>query len=179
MSSLLQPVTYHHNIRKRINYSIACVHEWKHVFAQKYIPDISNKSNHIITDQIINLYLKCFLVNEYNPVCSILWKAVTSPETLLNGYSVKIMLYKTPSPNFIVLASSSRLLSFTEYIIPMVYTRSAAFDCVPVSKFLIIEIYPTPCSRRPTVHLQWLYVHNHKKFLLIFTSYFHLSFLLL
>ena len=33
----------------------------------------------------------------------ILWNAVTSPETVLNGYSFEIMLYKTPSPYFIVL----------------------------------------------------------------------------
>ena len=32
MSSLLQPVIYHHNIRQKINYSVARV---KHVFAQK------------------------------------------------------------------------------------------------------------------------------------------------
>ena len=29
---------------------------------------------------------------------NILWNAVMSHETVLNGYSVKIMLYKTPSP---------------------------------------------------------------------------------
>ena len=39
-------------------------------------------------------------------VMSILWNAVTSPETLLNAYSVKTMLYKTPPLYFIVLASS-------------------------------------------------------------------------
>ena len=53
MSSLLQPVIYHHNIRQKINYSIARV---KHVFAKKCmrfcIPDILNKSNSIITDKI-------------------------------------------------------------------------------------------------------------------------------
>ena len=36
--------------------------------------------------------------------CSILRKAVTSPETLFNDYSVKSMLYKTPPPYFILLA---------------------------------------------------------------------------
>ena len=44
MSSLLQPVIYHHNIRQKRNYSVARV---KHVFAQKCmrfcIPDILNK----------------------------------------------------------------------------------------------------------------------------------------
>ena len=53
MSSLLQPVIYHHNIRQKRNYSIARV---KHVFAKKCmrfcIPDILNKSNSIITDKI-------------------------------------------------------------------------------------------------------------------------------
>ena len=32
----------------------------------------------------------------YKGPTSILWNAVPSPATLLNGYSVKIMLYKTP-----------------------------------------------------------------------------------
>ena len=53
MSSLLQPVIYHHNIRQKRSYSIARV---KHVFAKKCtrfcIPDILNKSNSIITDKI-------------------------------------------------------------------------------------------------------------------------------
>ena len=52
MSSLLQPVIYHHNIRQKRNYSIARV---KHVFVKKCmrfcIPDILNKSNSIITDK--------------------------------------------------------------------------------------------------------------------------------
>ena len=52
MSSLLQPVIYHHNIRQKRNYSVARV---KHVFAQKCmrfcIPDILNKSSSIITDK--------------------------------------------------------------------------------------------------------------------------------
>ena len=34
-----------------------------------------------------------------------MWNAVTSPETLLNGYSVKTLSYNTLSPYFIVLAS--------------------------------------------------------------------------
>ena len=34
-----------------------------------------------------------------------MWNAMTSLETLLNGYSVKTVLYNTPPPNFIVLAS--------------------------------------------------------------------------
>ena len=53
MSSLLQPVIYHHNIRQKRSYSIARV---KHVFAKKCTrfctPDILNKSNSIITDKI-------------------------------------------------------------------------------------------------------------------------------
>ena len=52
-SSLLQPVIYHHNIRQKINYSVARV---KHVFAQKCmrfcIPDNLNKSSSLITDEI-------------------------------------------------------------------------------------------------------------------------------
>ena len=45
--------------------------------------------------------------SEYHtPLISILWNAVTSPETVLNGSSVARMLYTTPSPYFIVLASS-------------------------------------------------------------------------
>ena len=77
MSSLLQPVIYHYNIRQKTNYSIAQV---KHVFAQKCmrfcIPDILNKSSCIITDKTkthsrkgFSVYLKCFLVNEYNSIC--------------------------------------------------------------------------------------------------------------
>ena len=76
MSSLLQPVIYHHNIRQKINYSATLV---KHVFAQKCmrfcIPDILNKSSSIITDKIKThsrkgflVYLKCFLVNAYNSI---------------------------------------------------------------------------------------------------------------
>ena len=79
MSSLLQPVIYHHNIRQKRNYSIARV---KHVFAKKCmrfcIPDILNKRNSIITDKInthsrkgFTLYLKKFLVIEYNSICLI------------------------------------------------------------------------------------------------------------
>ena len=37
---------------------------------------------------------------------SILWNAVTSPENVLNGNSVKTKLYMTPLPYFIVWASS-------------------------------------------------------------------------
>ena len=55
MSSLLQPVIYHHNIRQKRNYSVARV---KRVFAQKCmrfcIPDILNKSSSLITDKIKN-----------------------------------------------------------------------------------------------------------------------------
>ena len=69
MSSLLQPVIYHHTIRQKLNYSVARV---KHVFAQKCmrfcIPDILNKSSNLITDKIqthsrkgFSVYLKCFL----------------------------------------------------------------------------------------------------------------------
>ena len=79
MSSLLQAVIYHHNIRQKRNYSVARV---KHVFAQKCmrfcIPDILNNSSSIIPDKIkthsrkgLSVYLKCFLVNEYNPMCLI------------------------------------------------------------------------------------------------------------
>ena len=53
ISSLLQPVIYHYNIRHKRNYSIA---RGKHVFAEKCmrfcIPDILNKSSSIITDKI-------------------------------------------------------------------------------------------------------------------------------
>ena len=79
MSSLLQPVIYHHNIRQKIKYSVSRV---KHVFAQKCmrfcIPDILNKSSSLITDKIkthsrkgFSVYLKCFLVNAYNSICLI------------------------------------------------------------------------------------------------------------
>ena len=80
MSSLLQPVIYHHNnIRQKKNYSVARI---KHVFAQKCmrfcIPDILNKSSSIITDKIkthsrkgFSVYLKCCLVNAYNSICLI------------------------------------------------------------------------------------------------------------
>ena len=56
MSSLLQPVIYHHNIRQKINYSVARV---KHVFAKKCmrfcIPDILNKSSSLITDKFYHM----------------------------------------------------------------------------------------------------------------------------
>ena len=56
MSSLLQPVIYHHNIRQKRNYSVTSVARVKHVFAQKCmrfcIPDILNKSSSLITDKI-------------------------------------------------------------------------------------------------------------------------------
>ena len=79
MSSLLQPVIYHHSIRQKRNYLVARV---KHVFAQKcmrfWIPDISNKSSSLITDKIkthsrkgFSVYLKCFLVNAYSSICLI------------------------------------------------------------------------------------------------------------
>ena len=66
MSSLLQPVIYHHNIRKKINYSIARV---KHVFAQKCmrfcIPDILKKSSSNLTDKI-NIHRLIFFQNILN-----------------------------------------------------------------------------------------------------------------
>ena len=76
MSSLLQSVIYQHDIKQKRNYSIA------RVFAKKCmrfcIPDILNKSSSIITDKIkthnrkgFSVYLKCFLVNEYNLICLI------------------------------------------------------------------------------------------------------------
>ena len=79
MSSLLLLVIYYHNIRQKRNYSVARV---KHVFAQKCmrfcILDILNKSSSIVTDEIkthsrkgFSVYLKCFLVNEYNSICLI------------------------------------------------------------------------------------------------------------
>ena len=79
MSSLLQPVIYHHDIRQKKLLSCTRV---KHVFAQKCmrfcIPDILNNSSSIITDKIktysrkgFSVYLKCFLVNEYNSMCLI------------------------------------------------------------------------------------------------------------
>ena len=79
LSSPLQPVVYHHNIRQKRNYSVARV---KHVFAQKCmrfcIPDFLNKSSSLITDKIkthsrkeFSVYLKCFLVNAYSSICLI------------------------------------------------------------------------------------------------------------
>ena len=61
ISSHLQLVIYHHDIRQRRNYSVARV---KHVFAQKCmrfcIPDILNKSSSIITDKIKRIVEKDF-----------------------------------------------------------------------------------------------------------------------
>ena len=37
---------------------------------------------------------------------TIMWNTVTSPENILNGYTVKTMLYRTPFPYFIVLHTS-------------------------------------------------------------------------
>ena len=78
MSSLLQPITYHHNIRQRKKYSLPLV---KHVFARKCmrfcIPDILNKTSNMITDKIkthsrkgFTAYIKLFLINKYDPICS-------------------------------------------------------------------------------------------------------------
>ena len=52
----------------------------------------------------------------------ILWNAVTSSETLLNGYWVKIMYIRPPPPYFLYKLARwkhwrSRLLSFREYCI--------------------------------------------------------------
>ena len=79
MFSLLQPITYHHNIRQR-RYSLPLV---KHVFAGKCrpmrfcIPDILNKTSNMITDKIkthgrkgFTAYIKVFLINEYDLICS-------------------------------------------------------------------------------------------------------------
>ena len=43
-------------------------------------------------------YITLFSPSDVTAFHRILWNAVTSSETLLNGYSVKTMLYKTPSP---------------------------------------------------------------------------------
>ena len=79
MSSLLQTITYHHNIRQRKKkYSLPLV---KHVFARKCmrfcIPDILNKTSNMITDKIkthsrkgFTVYIKLFLINKYDPICS-------------------------------------------------------------------------------------------------------------
>ena len=67
MSSLLQPVIYHHTIKQKRNYSFALV------FAQKCtrfcIPDILNKSSSLITDKVkthsrkgFSVYLVVFLL---------------------------------------------------------------------------------------------------------------------
>ena len=47
----------------------------------------------------------------------ILWNAVTSPDTVSNGNSVKTKLYKTPPPYFIVLASSVKILEFKAFYV--------------------------------------------------------------
>ena len=78
MSSLLQTITYHHNITERKKYSLPLV---KHVFARKCmrfcIPDTLNKTSNMITDKIkthsrkgFTVYIKLFLINKYDPICS-------------------------------------------------------------------------------------------------------------
>ena len=72
MSSLLQTITDHHNIRQRKKYSLPLV---KHVFSRKCmrfcIPDILNKTSNMITDTIktqsregFTAYIKLFLINK-------------------------------------------------------------------------------------------------------------------
>ena len=81
MSSLLQPVIYHHNIRQKKKLlsctSKTCICSEKRM--RFCIPDILNKSSSIITDKIkthsrrgFSLYPKSFLVNEYNSICLIM-----------------------------------------------------------------------------------------------------------
>ena len=78
MSSLLQTITYHHNIRQRKKLSLPLV---KHVFARKCmrfcIPDILNKTSNKMTVKIkthsrkgFTAYIKLFLINKYDPICS-------------------------------------------------------------------------------------------------------------
>ena len=78
MSSLLQTITYHHNIRQRKKYSLPLA---KHVFARKCmrfcIPDILIKASNMITVKIkthsrkgFTAYIKLFLMNKYDPICS-------------------------------------------------------------------------------------------------------------
>ena len=78
MSSLLQTITYHHNITQRKKYSLPLV---KHVFARKCmrfcIPDILNKTSNKMTVKIkthsrkgFTAYIKLFLINKYDPICS-------------------------------------------------------------------------------------------------------------
>ena len=43
-------------------------------------------------------YITLFSPSDVTAFHIILWNAVTSTETLLTGYSVKTMLYNTPSP---------------------------------------------------------------------------------
>ena len=67
----LQAITYQHNIRQRKKYVFArkCMRFW--------IPDILNKTSNIITDKIkthsrkgFTTYIKLFLINKYDPICS-------------------------------------------------------------------------------------------------------------
>ena len=78
ISSLLQTTTYHHNIRQWKKYSLPLV---KHVFARECmrfcIPDILTKTSNMITDKIkthsrkgSTAYIKLFLINKYDPICS-------------------------------------------------------------------------------------------------------------
>ena len=78
MSSLLQTITYLHDIRQRKKYSLPLV---KRVFARKCmrfcIPDILKKTSNMITDKIkthsrkgLTAYIKLFLINKYDPICS-------------------------------------------------------------------------------------------------------------
>ena len=55
-------------------------------------------------------YITLFSPSDVTAFHRILWNAVTSSETLLNGYSLKTMLYNTPPPYFFVSDSSVKTL---------------------------------------------------------------------
>ena len=94
MSSLLQIITYHHNIRHRKKYLLPLV---KHVFARKCmrfcIPDILNKTSNMITDKIkthsrkrFTAYIKLFLINKYYPICQ-------APNCYICSLNYSVLIY--------------------------------------------------------------------------------------
>ena len=71
--------------------------------------------------------------NRAHTLTSILWNAVTSPGTFLNGYLVKTMLYKPPSLILYLLDCYMwRPLSFTELPIESAAVENRNFNFLEV-----------------------------------------------
>ena len=151
MSSLIQLVIYHHNIRQKRNYSVARV---KHVFA---------KSSSIITDKIktnsrkgFSVYFKCF-VNAYSSICLIpncytcfvihgaLWTLALSGPIFGQGEGYYIRLYY-----YILYPCSPLILTFLIYLIcisvfALINRLHSYLSASPSALILLFYYWPSFC----------------------------------